>query len=61
MKSLQVLMVTTSHKSLGDTSPDTGIWLQELAGPYYVFKDAGEWITIASPNGHYHKIKIWKQ
>ena len=51
MKSLQILMVTTSHKSLGDTSPDTGIWLQELAGPYYVFKDAGEWITIASPNG----------
>ena len=51
MKSLQVLIVTTSHKSLGDRSPDTGLWLQELAGPYYVFKDAGECITITSPLG----------
>ena len=51
MKPLQVLMITTSHKSLGDTSADTGLWLQELAGPYYVFMDAGESVTIASPNG----------
>lgn len=51
MKALRVLIVTTSHSKKGDTSPDTGIWLEELAGPYYVFEDAGEYITIASPNG----------
>jgi len=48
---LRVLMVTTSHSKLGDRSPATGIWLEELAAPYYVFKDAGENITIASPDG----------
>ena len=51
MKSLQVLIVTTSHKSLGDASADTGVWLEELAGPYYIFKDAGECVTITSPKG----------
>lgn len=51
MKSLQVLIVTTSHKNIGDGTADTGVWLEELAGPYYVFKDAGECITITSPVG----------
>ncbi len=36
---------------LGDRSPATGIWLEELAGPYYVVKDAGENIATASPDG----------
>lgn len=49
MKSFNVLMITTSHQQLGDNSPDTGVWLQELAGPYFVFKDAGDRITLASP------------
>jgi putative intracellular protease/amidase len=51
MKSLEVLIIATSHKSLGDTSEDTGVWLDELTSPYYIFKDAGECITIATPNG----------
>ncbi|MGI8637055.1 MAG: hypothetical protein ACR2KZ_16805 [Segetibacter sp.] len=51
MKSLEVLIIATSHKSLGDTSADTGVWLDELASPYYVFKDAGECITISTPDG----------
>src|SRR5699024_5724198 len=29
----------------------TGFWLEELAAPYYVFKDAGAEITLASPKG----------
>ena len=28
----------------------TGFWLEELAAPYYVFKDAGAQITLTSPN-----------
>ena len=27
------------------------LWLEELAAPYYVFKDAGVEITLASPKG----------
>ncbi|MCE8421484.1 type 1 glutamine amidotransferase domain-containing protein, partial [Rhodovulum sulfidophilum] len=29
----------------------TGFWLEEFAAPYYVFKDAGAEITLASPKG----------
>jgi putative intracellular protease/amidase len=36
---------------LGNTGRKTGFWLEELAAPYYVFKDAGAEITLASPKG----------
>lgn len=36
---------------MGDTSRKTGLWLEELAVPYYVFKEAGVLITLASPKG----------
>lgn len=48
---MKVLMVLTSHDQLGDTGRKTGFWLEELAAPYYVFKDAGVQITLASPKG----------
>ncbi|WP_185984489.1 type 1 glutamine amidotransferase domain-containing protein [Aureimonas mangrovi] len=48
---MKVLMVLTSHDELGDTGKKTGFWLEELAAPYYVFKDAGAEITLASPKG----------
>src|SRR5258706_4798870 len=48
---MKVLMVLTSHDQLGDTGRKTGFWLEELAAPYYVFKDAGVEITLASPKG----------
>jgi len=51
MNDSKVLIVTTSHSTLGDRRPSTGIWLEELAGPYYVFKDLPSEITIASPTG----------
>lgn len=44
-------MVLTSHERLGDTGQKTGFWLEEFAAPYYVFKDAGANITLASPKG----------
>jgi putative intracellular protease/amidase len=50
-KIMKVLFVTTSHSTLGDTSNKTGVWLEELAAPYYVFKDAGAVVTLASPQG----------
>lgn len=47
----KVLMVLTSHDKLGDTGRKTGFWLEELAAPYYAFKDAGADIVLASPAG----------
>jgi putative intracellular protease/amidase len=48
---MKVLMVLTSHDQLGDTGRKTGFWLEELAAPYYTFKDAGADIVLASPKG----------
>ena len=48
---MKVLMVLTSHDQLGDTGRKTGFWLEEMAAPYYVFKDAGAQVTLASPKG----------
>lgn len=48
---MNVLMVLTSHARLGDTGQATGFWLEELAAPYYVLKEAGASITLASPKG----------
>lgn len=48
---MKVLIVLTSHDTLGNTGLKTGFWLEELAAPYYVFKNAGAEITLASPKG----------
>jgi putative intracellular protease/amidase len=48
---MKILMVLTSHDKLGDTGKETGFWLEEFAAPYYVFKDAGAQVTLASPKG----------
>jgi putative intracellular protease/amidase len=48
---MKILMVLTSHDQLGNTGKPTGFWLEEFAAPYYVFKDAGAEITVASPKG----------
>ncbi|MEN5424983.1 type 1 glutamine amidotransferase domain-containing protein [Stenotrophomonas pennii] len=48
---MKVLIVLTSHDQLGDTGRKTGFWLEELAAPYYTFKDAGAEIVLASPKG----------
>ena len=48
---MKILMVLTSHDQLGNTGRKTGFWLEELAAPYYIFKDAGAEIVLASPKG----------
>lgn len=48
---MKVLMVLTSHSELGNTGEKTGFWVEEFAAPYYLLKDAGATITIASPKG----------
>ncbi len=51
MKSLHSLLITTSTSKIGDSENKTGVWLEDLAAPYYILKDGGELITIASPLG----------
>jgi len=48
---MHILMVLTSHDRLGDTGHKTGFWLEEFAAPYYVLKDAGATLVLASPAG----------
>jgi len=48
---MNILMVLTSHDSLGASDKKTGVWLEEFAAPYYAFKDAGANVTLASPLG----------
>jgi putative intracellular protease/amidase len=50
-KNMKTLMVLTSHDRLGNTGRKTGFWLEEFAAPYFVFRDAGVELTLASPEG----------
>ena len=47
----KVLFVLTSHEDLGNTGEKTGFWIEEFAAPYYLLKDKGIEITLASPKG----------
>lgn len=47
----KILIIVTSHASLGDTGKATGLYLPELAHPYEVFVAAGCQVTVASPLG----------
>jgi putative intracellular protease/amidase len=47
----KILIVTTSHARMGDTERSTGLWFEELATPYWAFRDAGAEVTIASIQG----------
>ena len=48
---MKILMVLTSHDVLGNTGRKTGFWLEEFAAPYFVFRDAGVQLTLATPKG----------
>ena len=47
----KVLFVLTSHEDLGNTGEKTGFWIEEFAAPYYLLKDKGIDVTLASPKG----------
>jgi len=51
MKSTKVLFIATSHDKMAETTEKTGVWLEELAVPYYMFREAGADTTLASPCG----------
>ena len=45
----QIALISTSAPVLKDE--DTGLWLEELAVPYYAFKEKGYDVVVASPAG----------
>lgn len=47
----RVLIVTTSHDKLGDTGKPAGSWVEEVASPYYAWREKGYEVTIASIKG----------
>ncbi len=47
----KVLFVLTSHEDLGNTGEKTGFWIEEFAAPYYLLKDKGVEVILASPKG----------
>ena len=51
MYAIRVLIVVTSHATMGDTGKPTGVWLGELAVPYMRFVEAGTDVTVTSIMG----------
>ena len=46
----KILIVVTNSRGEGDIN-ESGVWLEEFAVPYLVFRDTGYEITVASPMG----------
>lgn len=51
MNTIAILFVVTSHAVVGSTGKPTGLWLEELSTPYYIFQDAGYDVSLASVAG----------
>jgi len=47
----RVLIVVTSADRVSSNGKPTGLWLEEFASPYYLFREAGVEVTVASPKG----------
>jgi putative intracellular protease/amidase len=47
----KILMIVTSHSTMGSSGKQTGIWAEELTTPYYELVDAGHEVVLASPLG----------
>jgi putative intracellular protease/amidase len=48
---VKILIVLSSVGRIPGTDRKTGTWYEELADPYYAFKDAHADVTLASPEG----------
>jgi putative intracellular protease/amidase len=51
MPAPKVLVVATSHDQMGSTGHRTGVWLEELATPFYALLDGGAEVTLVSIKG----------
>ncbi|WP_316802902.1 type 1 glutamine amidotransferase domain-containing protein [Pedobacter nototheniae] len=51
MKTKRILFVLTSFDEVKTTGHKTGVWIEEFVAPYYLLRDKGLDITIATPKG----------
>ncbi|WP_230533775.1 type 1 glutamine amidotransferase domain-containing protein [Microvirga roseola] len=51
MPAHKVLVIATSHDQMGSTGHHTGVWLEELATPYYALLVGGAEVTLVSIKG----------
>ena len=51
IKKKKVLIVVTSTGEVKNTGDKIGLWIEEFATPYYLLKDRGIDVTVASPKG----------
>jgi putative intracellular protease/amidase len=51
MNSGNCLLITNSNNKPGDSQIENGGWMEDLAAAYFILKDAGEYVTFASPQG----------
>jgi len=51
MNPQKIVIITTSHNKMGELERRTGLWLESLATPYYIFREAGAIVTVASLTG----------
>ena len=47
----KALFITTSHNDLGESGMKTGVWLEEVATPYYRLREESIHVEIACING----------
>jgi putative intracellular protease/amidase len=47
----KILILSTATSQMGGSGKPTGVWFEELATPYYVFRDAGHEVTVATLGG----------
>jgi len=47
----RILIVTTSVDKFPDSDVPTGTWAEEVVAPYYIFKEAGAHVDVASIKG----------
>lgn len=47
----RILVILSSHGDVGHGGQKTGIWLESFVAPYFLFRDAGAEVVLASPAG----------
>ncbi len=58
---MKILIVLSSCGQIPASDRKTGTWFEELAAPYYAFKDAGAEVSVASVAGGPAPIDPWSQ
>ncbi len=54
----RILILMSSHDELGLSGKKTGTWFEEVATPYYVLREAGHEVVLASLEGGHAPIDL---